>query len=200
MEDSRWIELRRPPRPGAEPRDGIPVPQAPGSVAETGLDPQLLLRFVLRSAYVTNLETAPAIADYVKLPEPVVEGAKGRRLVEVCGLVDPRRSVYRYALTGLGRDWAIDAFQQCRWTARSSRAVRAAPAPGRFSAGRAACTVGSKKRRAAARSPGSGSARSRATRNFELVHDAVENLMVEGEAPPIERKRRHGSGRHRAGV
>jgi hypothetical protein len=89
-------------------------------VAETGLDPQFLLRFVLKSAYVTNLETALALADYVKLPETVLdevfESARQRRLVEALGLTDPRRSVYRYALTGTGRDWAIEALAQCRYT------------------------------------------------------------------------------------
>lgn len=103
-----------------ETRGGIPCPRAPGSVAETGLDPQFLLRFVLKSAYVTNLETAPALADYVKLPEAVVdevmESAKARKLVEVLGLADARRSVYRYALTGAGRDWAIEALAQCRYS------------------------------------------------------------------------------------
>ena len=78
-----------------------------------------MLRFILKSVYVTNLETAPALADYVKLPELVVhevlESAKEKRLVEVLGLADARRSVYRYALTGVGRDWAIEALSQCQY-------------------------------------------------------------------------------------
>jgi DNA polymerase III delta prime subunit len=98
----------------------IPRPLAPETTAETGLDPQFLLRFVLKSAYATNLETSTALADYVKLPEAVVEEifeqAKERRLVEVLGLADPRRSIYRYALTASGREWAIEALQQCRYT------------------------------------------------------------------------------------
>jgi hypothetical protein len=97
----------------------IPVPLAPDTIAESGLDPQFLLRFVLKSAYVTNLETAAGIADYIKLPELVVhevlESAKEKRLVEVLGLADAKRSVYRYALTGLGRDWAVDALSQCSY-------------------------------------------------------------------------------------
>ena len=95
----------------------IPQPLAPDTVHESGLDPQFLLRFILKSVYVTNLETAPALADYVKLPELVVhevlESAKEKRLVEVLGLADARRSVYRYALTGVGRDWAVEALSQC---------------------------------------------------------------------------------------
>jgi len=106
--------------PEATPPDGaIPQPLAPDTVEETGLDPQFLLRFVLKSAYVTNLETAPAIAEYVKLPELVVheilESAKEKRLVEVLGLADSRRSIYRYALTSIGRDWAVEALAQCQY-------------------------------------------------------------------------------------
>jgi hypothetical protein len=97
----------------------IPIPLAPETVQESGLDAQFLLRFVLKSAYVTNLETAAAIADYVKLPELVVhevlESAKEKRLVEVLGLADAKRSVYRYALTGVGRDWAVEALSQCQY-------------------------------------------------------------------------------------
>ena len=101
------------------PAPQIPQPLAPDTVHESGLEAQFLLRFVLKSAYVTNLETAAAIADYVKLPELVVhevlESAKEKRLVEVLGLADAKRSVYRYALTGVGRDWAVEALSQCQY-------------------------------------------------------------------------------------
>jgi hypothetical protein len=105
--------------PSATTSTVIPVPLAPDTVHESGLDAQFLLRFVLKSAYVTNLETAAAIADYIKLPELVVhevlESAKEKRLVEVLGLADAKRSVYRYALTGVGRDWAVEALSQCQY-------------------------------------------------------------------------------------
>jgi hypothetical protein len=108
------------PKRNEDSSAGIPRPLAPESAAETGLDRQFLLRFVLKSAYVTNLETPTAIAEYVRLPEGVVdeifEAAKEQRLVEVLGLADPRRSIYRYALTAAGREWAIEALSQCRYT------------------------------------------------------------------------------------
>src|SRR5262249_46856396 len=97
----------------------IPRPLAPDTVYESGLDPQFMLRFVLKSVYVTNLETADALAEYIKLPEMVVhevlESAKEKRLVEVLGLADTRRSAYRYAATGVGRAWAGEALSQCSY-------------------------------------------------------------------------------------
>jgi hypothetical protein len=99
---------------------GIPRPPAPKTVEESGLDPQFPLRFLLKSAYVTNLQTAPALAEYTKLPQLVVaevmETAKEQRLVEVLGLAEGGETLYRYALTGVGRDWAIEALKQCGYT------------------------------------------------------------------------------------
>lgn len=98
----------------------IPFPPAPETVEQSGLDPQFLLRFLLKSAYVTNLETAPALAEYTKLPQLVVaevlESAKEQRLVEVLGLAEGQQTLYRYALTGVGRDWGIEALRQCGYT------------------------------------------------------------------------------------
>ncbi|MEN8160627.1 MAG: hypothetical protein ABFS41_11205 [Myxococcota bacterium] len=99
---------------------GIPFPPAPETVEESGLDSQFLLRFLLKSAYVTSLETAPDLAEYTKLPQLVVaevlETAKEQKLVEVLGLAEGEGSLYRYALTGVGRDWAIEALSQCGYT------------------------------------------------------------------------------------
>ncbi len=107
-------------RPLADASPEIPTPVAPQTVEQTGLDPHFLLRFVLKSAYVTHRGTAPDLAEYTALATGVVsellEEAKQMRLVEVLGLADPRRSVYRYALTGVGRDWALEALNQCQYT------------------------------------------------------------------------------------
>jgi hypothetical protein len=104
----------------ADPAARIPVPLAPDTIEESGLDPQFLLRLVLKSMYVTNLETAPDLAAYMKLPGMVVhevlESAKEKRLLEVLGLSEARSSVYRYALTSTGRDWAVEALGQCQYT------------------------------------------------------------------------------------
>jgi hypothetical protein len=90
------------------------------SIVETGLDRQFLLDFVMKAVYMTGLETVPDLADYTKLSgivvDEVLEDAKEKRLVEVLGLADTKRSIYRYALTDAGRRWALDALGQCQYT------------------------------------------------------------------------------------
>ena len=120
------MTTEQPPLPNSEfldatrAADGITVPVAPETVEESGLDPQFLLKLALKSIYVTNLETAPDLADYMKLSGMVVhetlESAKEKRLLEVLGLSEARSSVYRYALTSTGRDWALEALSQCQYT------------------------------------------------------------------------------------
>jgi len=98
----------------------IPTPIAPENVEECGLDDQFLLRFVLKCAYVTNFETAPDLAEFIKLPgslvHDILEQAKEKRLVEVLGLSDIRSNSYRYSLTSEGREWAIEALGQSQYT------------------------------------------------------------------------------------
>jgi hypothetical protein len=96
------------------------APPVPASIEDTGLDRAFLLDFVLKSMHATGFETIPELADYTKLPASIVnevlEGAKGKRLVEVLGLADTRTSVYRHALSQEGRRWAMEALQQCQYT------------------------------------------------------------------------------------
>jgi hypothetical protein len=95
------------------------VPPAPEAIADTGLDPQFLLNFALKGIYVFGLETTIQLADTLKLPDHVLDlilqDAKEKRLVEVLGLTPTRPQVYRYALTDLGRKWAIEAMEQCQY-------------------------------------------------------------------------------------
>src|SRR5215468_4873566 len=95
------------------------IPPQPVTAAETGLDLQFLLQFVLKTLYVYGHETARQIEQTVKLHEDVVDAvlqhAKDKRLVEVLGLTSGRAGVYRWALTDLGRKWAVDALEQCQY-------------------------------------------------------------------------------------
>jgi hypothetical protein len=95
-------------------------PRAPRTPAETGLDDQFLLNFVLKALYVVGLETALDVAEYITLPlhvvDPLLQVCKERRLVEVTGMTGSAIPSYRFALTGQGRQFAVEALQQSSYT------------------------------------------------------------------------------------
>lgn len=95
------------------------APPAPETLEETGLEPRFLLALVLKTLFVTGVETTPAVARHTALPETVADGllqaAKEQRLVEVLGLADSRRSIYRYALTDAGRARSLEALEQSHY-------------------------------------------------------------------------------------
>lgn len=94
-------------------------PPAPRSFEETGLDPQFLLNFILKAVYVYGHETVYQVADCIKLPVSVVglvfENATRKRLTEILGTTKPGGDIYRYALTSLGREWALEALNQSQY-------------------------------------------------------------------------------------
>ena len=95
------------------------VPVQPVTPADTGLDDQFLLQFLMKALYVYGHETARQLEETLKLHEDVIDAvlqkAKEKRLVEVLGLTPGRAQVYRWALTDLGRKWALDALEQCQY-------------------------------------------------------------------------------------
>lgn len=95
------------------------IPPMPHSIEETGIDQQLLLNLLLKSMYVTGIETDAGIADCVKLSPYVVDqiilDGRQKRLLEILG-TDNETGHFRYALTDLGRQWAGDALQQSQYT------------------------------------------------------------------------------------
>lgn len=95
------------------------APLAEVEIEGTGLGLQFLLGFVTKAIYITGLETAPELSEFTKLDssvlQEVLEDAKQRHLVDVLGLADTRRSIYRYALTDAGRRWASEAIEQCTY-------------------------------------------------------------------------------------
>jgi hypothetical protein len=92
-------------------------PLAPETVEATGLDPQFLLSFVLRSLRVLGIETIPDAADALKLPTAVLtvifDEAKKRHFLEVVGPSKHHASVLRYQLTEEGRARATEALHEC---------------------------------------------------------------------------------------
>jgi hypothetical protein len=94
------------------------TPQAPSTVAETGIDPAVLLELVVKGMYVENLETASEISESIKLPNSIInqllQDAKERKLAESLA-ASPSAGVMaeqRLTLTRAGRDFAMDAMQR----------------------------------------------------------------------------------------
>ena len=91
------------------------APQAPVSLADTGVDPVFLLELAIKGMYTENLETASQIAESIKLSSTIVnqllQVAKERKLVESLASASSGGSMaeMRMTLTRAGRDWAADA-------------------------------------------------------------------------------------------
>jgi energy-coupling factor transporter ATP-binding protein EcfA2 len=95
------------------------APQAPLSIADTGIDPVFLLELAVKGMYSENLETASQLAEAMKLSSGIVnlllQEAKERKLVE--SLVSSAAgggsmAEMRLTLTRAGREWAVDAMKR----------------------------------------------------------------------------------------
>ena len=95
------------------------APLAPQEGSDTGLGPQFLLSFVMKAMYAAGAESALDLIELTKLTPGVVaevlDEAKAKRLLEITGLADSRRSIYNYSLTEAGRRWGSDALEQCAY-------------------------------------------------------------------------------------
>ena len=91
----------------------MPPPREPATLEESGQSPDQLSRLLLKTLY-TGEATGVAVADRIRLRysmlEPLVEGARAERLIEVRGATGSGSASYRYALTDLGRDRARQYF------------------------------------------------------------------------------------------
>jgi predicted ATPase with chaperone activity len=95
------------------------APQAPITLADTGVDAALLLELAIKGMYSENLETATQIAEMLKLPSAIVnhvlQEAKERKFVEnLASTASMAGSVseMRMTLTKSGREWAVDAMSR----------------------------------------------------------------------------------------
>ncbi len=95
------------------------APQAPISVADTGVDSALLLELAIKGMYSDNLETATQIAEMLKLSSAIVsqllQEAKERKLVEnlaAASSMAGSMAEMRMTLTKSGREWAVDAMSR----------------------------------------------------------------------------------------
>ena len=94
-------------------------PPVAKSAAETGLDTNFLLNCLLRTMYISQLQTIPELSEQIKLTRAVVEEllnfAKKDALVEVRGPSEKNYNIMRYALTNAGRERASEALRRCEY-------------------------------------------------------------------------------------
>src|SRR6476660_2633829 len=94
-------------------------PPVAKSVEDTGLDANFLLNCLLRTIYISALQTIPEISEQIKLTRWVVEEllnfAKKEALVEIRGPSEKNYNIMRYALTNAGKERASEALRRCEY-------------------------------------------------------------------------------------
>jgi hypothetical protein len=95
-------------------------PPAPNSIKEAGVGHKLLFELILKLMHAEGLDTVSMLAARARLPvallSDLVEEAREFALVESLGARGRDFSAeLRYALTGKGHDWAIEALERCQY-------------------------------------------------------------------------------------
>ena len=94
-------------------------PPVPKSAEETGLETNFLLNCLLRTMYISALQTIPEISEQIKLTRAVIEEllafAKKEALVEIRGPSEKNLNIMRYALTNAGKERASEALRRCEY-------------------------------------------------------------------------------------
>lgn len=96
------------------------APMAPTTLAETGLDTNFLIDLMLKTIYRMGMEKPGEIAEAMRLPmgviQKLIENAVDKRLMETLGQLGASMTAeMRYALTGKGREWALEALANNEW-------------------------------------------------------------------------------------
>ena len=109
----------RDPRPAARRARPAPTPPAPPStIAETGLHPDTLAQLMLKTL-IAGESSGTQLAESLRLPysvlDAMVQHARVEKLVEVRGASGAGSAGYRYALTDLGRDRAMQFLDISRY-------------------------------------------------------------------------------------
>jgi hypothetical protein len=94
-------------------------PPVAKTVEETGLEDNFLLNCLLRTMYISGLQTIPELSEQIKLTRGVIEQlltfAKKEALAEIRGPADQNYNIMRYALTGAGKERASEALRRCEY-------------------------------------------------------------------------------------
>ncbi len=96
------------------------APPPPRSIAETGLEPGFLIDLLVKTIYRMGLERPSEIGREMKLPVGIVikliEAAQSTKLMQTLGQLGASMTAeMRYALTGKGREWALESLAQSEW-------------------------------------------------------------------------------------
>ena len=98
--------------------DELAAPPLPRTVAESGLSVDQIEQLMMKTLHTGEL-TGVTLSDRVGLPyallEPLIERLRAERLVEVKGATGSGTAGYRYALTDLGRDRAMQYLEINRY-------------------------------------------------------------------------------------
>lgn len=99
------------PPAAAAPAAERSAPQAPITIAETGISLNELLNLFTKTIYTAGESVPSVLAEQLKLPartiQLIIEQAQERKLLDVLGT--GRLGEMRYALTEKGKTWALDA-------------------------------------------------------------------------------------------
>ena len=95
-------------------------PRAPLTIAETGIGTNFLLSLLVKTVYVTGLETATELRDKLglshSLTTALLEEGADKGLFEILGRVGTSlMSDLRHTLTSRGTEWALDALNQSQY-------------------------------------------------------------------------------------
>lgn len=94
-------------------------PPIPKTADQTGLESNLLINCLLRTMYVSALQTIPELSEQAKLTRGVVEElltiAKQDALVEIRGPSAKNHNIMRYALTNAGKERGSEALRLCEY-------------------------------------------------------------------------------------
>ncbi len=99
--------------------DAADYPQAPTTLAATGLTEDLALELLIRTFYSHGDMTALQVAQHVTLPfvvvDPLLEHLKHEKELEVKRVDGNGRAFYRYTITHHGRERAREAMERCQY-------------------------------------------------------------------------------------
>ncbi len=94
-------------------------PQAPHTLADSGLNPEFVTQLVLKTLEASGELTASELVDQTALMfgviEPSLDALKAQRLCEISGSAGPSSLLYRYRITSAGHERAVEALARSRY-------------------------------------------------------------------------------------